>query len=99
MRFRLRPISLGDRALPRLGIEPLGGLTAIPKINASSSSIVSVEIVLPDETGDAAIVWCRFLEHSLCVVTGSPFREPEANNSSDHCNLPAQERAKRCNGH
>jgi hypothetical protein len=93
MRFRLRPISLGDRALPRLGIEPLGGLTAIPKINASSSSIVSVEIILPDETGDAAIVWCRFLEHGLCIVAGRPFGEPEANDGSDHCNLPAHESA------
>jgi hypothetical protein len=30
--FRLCPISLGDHALPRLRIEPLSGLPAIPKI-------------------------------------------------------------------
>src|SRR5262249_26550407 len=85
--FWLRTVSLRDSALPRLGIEPLGGLTAIPEVHASSRSILSVQIVLPDETGDAAIVWRRFLEHGLCIVAGSPFREPEANDGSDHCNL------------
>jgi hypothetical protein len=38
--FRLRSISLGDRAFPRVGIKPVGGLKAVPKINASSGSIV-----------------------------------------------------------
>src|SRR5262249_45133562 len=65
-------------------------LTAIPKIDASSGSIVSVQVILPDETRDTAIVWCRFLEHCLRIVAGSPFREPEANDCSDHCNLRAQ---------
>src|SRR2546430_9631984 len=91
-------ISLRDRDSPRLRIEPFGGLTAIPKIDASSGSIVSVQVILPDETRDAAIVWCRFLEHCFRIVAGSPFREAEANDCSDHCNLRAQS-GHACDGH
>jgi hypothetical protein len=52
--FRLRTISLCDRSFPGLGIETLGGLTALPKINASSGLIVSVQVIFPDEIGDAS---------------------------------------------
>jgi hypothetical protein len=55
-----------------LRIEPFGSLTAIPKIDASSGSIVSVQVILPDETRDAAIVWCRFLEHCFRIVAVAP---------------------------
>jgi hypothetical protein len=30
--LRLRPVALGDRALPCVGIEPLGDLAAVPEI-------------------------------------------------------------------
>src|SRR4030095_6293915 len=70
--LRLRSVSLCDGALPGIGIEALGGITTAPEINASSSLIVSVEIVFSDKLRDAAIVRSGFLEHRLCVVTAPP---------------------------
>jgi hypothetical protein len=52
-----------DRALPRIGIEALGGITFVPEINASSGLIISIKIVFPDKPRDAArgglIVLCE----------------------------------------
>src|SRR4029453_18953872 len=85
--LRLRSVSLCDSALPGIGIEALGGITTAPEINASSSLIVSVEIVFSDKPRDAAIVWSGLLEHRLRVVAGRALRKSEANDCGNHSNL------------
>jgi hypothetical protein len=85
--FRLRSVSLCDRALPGIGIETLRGVTSVPEINASSGLIISVKIVFPYKPRDPAIVWRGLLEHRLRVIAGGALRKPEANDCGDHCNL------------